>query len=409
VALGACGHVVCCACALQTVRAAMTPDRLGLPCPLCVAVGPRAGGGGGARGAAATPLIDHSAIATVHRWSVRPGAPLPDGVRPLSDEEVRRFETMMVELALSAAGSAERRLRCPNPSCACLVLAAPLAAGAAARSTACPYCRTRLCEVCGRVWASHEGRTCAEAEAAARAAPELAALVSAQGASFKPCPGCGTGITHYRGHACHHITPGVPGGCPSCHTHFCCVCLTVMPEGRRGPCGEGCPRFCSDECDCPDCPDCRPGHACPHCSGPSGCRVCAGETVSDRAARVERQAAARARKMAGGWRGPRTTMLVDGGTRVGAEGAEPRVVAAAAGAAGAGGAGAVAGGPPPRPALDRPVYHRLALPPVAGAAGAGVAAGAGAGAAGAPLRGAAANPGAGAPAAVQRPGKCTVM
>jgi hypothetical protein len=41
-------------------------------------------------------------------------------------------------------------------------------------------------------------------------------------ATTKKCPHCGNRLTHYHGHACHHISP--QGGCPHCKHHFCYSC-----------------------------------------------------------------------------------------------------------------------------------------------------------------------------------------
>ena len=84
----------------------------------------------------------------------------------------------------------------------------------------------------------------------------------------KPCPSCQTPISHYKGHACHHIKPG--GGCPGCHHHFCYVCLFDSGLTWTG-CPNRCPPFCNDVCGCPRCPDCVPGHSCASCQG---CQVC---------------------------------------------------------------------------------------------------------------------------------------
>ena len=95
-------------------------------------------------------------------------------------------------------------------------------------------------------------------------------------ATSKACPFCSIRISHYRGHACHHIKPG--DGCPSCHNHFCYNCLGYRGDGSvwQG-CTNGCPLFCDDTCSCTDCPDCQPGFPCIHCSFPNmtQCRVCA--------------------------------------------------------------------------------------------------------------------------------------
>ena len=63
-------------------------------------------------------------------------------------------------------------------------------------------------------------------------------------------------ISHYRGHACHHIAPN--GGCPKCNHEFCYVCLGAWKRDPYNPnrfsCGNQCPLFCNQSCDCPKCP-----------------------------------------------------------------------------------------------------------------------------------------------------------
>lgn len=91
----------------------------------------------------------------------------------------------------------------------------------------------------------------------------------------KQCPFCSIRISHYRGHACHHISPS--GGCTSCQNHFCYNCLGYRGDGVEWQgCPNGCAPFCTDGCSCPDCPDCQPGVPCDHCSYPNmrECRVC---------------------------------------------------------------------------------------------------------------------------------------
>jgi hypothetical protein len=83
----------------------------------------------------------------------------------------------------------------------------------------------------------------------------------------KPCPQCNTKVAHYRRHGCHHIKPGT--GCPSCHVHFCYVCLLPYAAGGGKQCS--CPLFCNDACGCAPCPECAPGASCSICDG---CPVC---------------------------------------------------------------------------------------------------------------------------------------
>ena len=110
-----------------------------------------------------------------------------------------------------------------------------------------------------------------------------------------PNPRCEQRISHYHGHACHHISP-VTNGCPSCHQHFCYVCR--RPHGAPGSysrnpfCVHG-SSFCNGNdifanlvnepyphdrrCGCPICPNCKFRKPCEQCSG--DCVVCKGVVV----------------------------------------------------------------------------------------------------------------------------------
>lgn len=140
-------------------------------------------------------------------------------------------------------------------------------------------CGEQFCAACGVKW--HAGLSCDQwRKQQSGLDTKTAQLLSS---TTKICPGrmpdgsaCGTVITHYRGHGCHHIRPpaGPQGGCPRCHHHFCYVCL-----GPYGTCGcrwQG-STFCKPDdpsCGCPTCPTC-PNHctdcdkttskACPSC------------------------------------------------------------------------------------------------------------------------------------------------
>lgn len=178
---------------------------------------------------------------------------------PLTVAEFQRFEEWHHE----AEGTA---LRCPL--CNLIVRVGPPPPPAAAAATAqridCPECRQPFCRNHRTVW--HEGRSCAEEDAAH--AGEDAATRAAINATSKPCPNCAVAVTHYRGHACHHIMPG--GGCPGvllggvrCGAHWCYSCRGGWPCQR-----EACTPYCRDGgCDCPTCPDCRPEQPCWACDG----------------------------------------------------------------------------------------------------------------------------------------------
>ena len=91
-------------------------------------------------------------------------------------------------------------------------------------------CGKRFCVDCEVEW--HQGLTCSQYKGT-EVDPATQDLLN-QG---KRCPGCGEGIIHYLFHECHHIRPD--GGCPTCHHHFCYVCLGSyysQPDCRRKGC-----------------------------------------------------------------------------------------------------------------------------------------------------------------------------
>jgi hypothetical protein len=166
---------------------------------------------------------------------------------------------MRVERAsIEALIPPSERVYCASGSCA-----RALRRVAGVTKLKCEYCPQVMCGGC---WCGeHPGVSCQTARAQREGKDEETKKLIKQ--TSKPCPHCSMAITHYRGHACHHIRPG--SGCPNCGTHFCFACLKPhnSPECH-------CERFCSDSCDCQDCPDCRPGKPCPHCDNDGRCRVC---------------------------------------------------------------------------------------------------------------------------------------
>ena len=108
----------------------------------------------------------------------------------------------------------------------------------------------------------------------------------------KPCPKCSILISHYHGHACHHMT------CPNCDEDYCWRCGSTAEENlrdRQNRASCKCPgnfwsTFCSNEhilenivlnefgypidkrCGCPICNECFQGKICPACTG--NCVVC---------------------------------------------------------------------------------------------------------------------------------------
>jgi len=301
--LGLCGHCACRLCTLRTIRMLLKEGAVSLPCPACDGNKPAGAGGAGGSGAKFTAItgrgfISHSCVLAVQKWSG--GAALPEGERALSKVEVERFNEMLVSSALAAAG-AEALITCPNAKCG-----ERIASDATEpQSMRCPSCAMSMCGACGRGWEKHKGLTC-EALASASAGEEALATGEVAG-SFKRCPKCGAGVQHLAGHGCHHITCGTAG----CGAHWCYICLGPFP------CTSGCPGWCgvgaTALCDCWQCTECkRPKKhgkksACNACSGAAGgCMTCAGASDAAIAAAKVASLKAIAKKMSGGWCGPRT-------------------------------------------------------------------------------------------------------
>jgi hypothetical protein len=109
----------------------------------------------------------------------------------------------------------------------------------------------------------------------------------------KSCPGCSNLVTHYHGHACHHISPGQCGK-KGCRASWCYSCSTVCAGHSCQNTVQRCDLFCKStgillfleadptggtypkdsRCSCQICPTCRPGRPCGQCSG--DCVVCKG-------------------------------------------------------------------------------------------------------------------------------------
>ena len=230
-------------------------------------------------------------------WMAKFGQPGPLPETNLTLDEVRLLHRFAIERAVSA----DERAWCPQ--CGLLVLLPdPCAKPAARRSrrqaivaglrsiyrscrgdvagkdVQCPHCRHRWDLRAGQGDVGYDDRA-------------SAAYIRA---TSKACPNksCGCRISHFHGHACHHISPKT-NGCPTCHQHFCYVC--GRKHGRPGQyrrhplCSHG-SSFCNNSdihanlvstpyphdrrCGCPICPLCRRGRPCEQCDG--RCVVCTG-------------------------------------------------------------------------------------------------------------------------------------
>lgn len=149
------------------------------------------------------------------------------------------------------------------------------------------------CNGGGKTEPWHEGETCQQAKARRSIGlnDNLMETERLTRLTTKKCPSCDFPVSHWHGHACHHIAPLPGNGCPNCGTHWCYGCETT--GDNAGHCGSvpECSVFCRDDdilehidsssgwpvddrCGCQMCPDCRHGVPCVLCRG--DCVVCRG-------------------------------------------------------------------------------------------------------------------------------------
>jgi hypothetical protein len=256
-----CGHMTCVGCAVQLVRAALgdADGKFPFRCEPCriEALEQRT------EPPAPVPVDDLLRRLPMLRADIE-----AVGVATLSDDEVARFRRFNAVSLVPV----NRRAYCPAAACGAMMVVEPdavtrsrAAGGALKRCAACP---TTFCLGCSAT-PFHEGASC-EAHAAhlARHAGTDTATAAFIQQTTRPCPGCGLRVTHYRGHACHHISPG--RGCPQCATHWCFRCGAAAPTPPHRCEAPSCVGhlFCDDTCTCPDCPVCKPGQP---CTGAAGC------------------------------------------------------------------------------------------------------------------------------------------
>lgn len=206
------------------------------------------------------------------------------GVAPLKEEEAARFRLWVI----SSSFRKDDLINCPKCGTPHWLDSAE-GCGIRVKCSNSINCGIKFCSNCLIEWKPGQRRSCCELRATQNYS-ETNALVAA---SAKCCPNCQMPVTHYHGHACHHIR-----GCPACGIHFCyrCLCteaenIRLREERSRCVCEEGrWGTFCSDEdllknivcspfphdgrCGCPICPDCRPNKPCGSC--PGNCAVCLG-------------------------------------------------------------------------------------------------------------------------------------
>ena len=300
--ISGCSHVMCVSCAIGYVRANMetaTPDLYPFRCP-----------------AFRTEDCSGHMVDISYLQLVAPEL-LDEGITAISMEEVQRYNQQQVFAAIPA----HQRIRCPHVTCGALLFN-PNGHDADVQQAddgipepqrmRCSHCERLLCQTCAEAWGNQHlcpalreqreeqerlslaevARLLAEQqlqeaeEARAETERQMREIAERQrqlqeqreqqqaqinqseqliNATSKPCPRCRAPITHFKGHACHHITPG--SGCSVCHHQFCYVCLASWHTCR-------CPLFCTDDCGCPPCPTCRPGRGCEDCDSDHRCPSC---------------------------------------------------------------------------------------------------------------------------------------
>jgi hypothetical protein len=200
-----------------------------------------------------------------------PGAPC------LTAREVERIRD---DIQRDAHENPDRWEAAKCPSCSRL-LHIPAVLHRRGGPVVCHQCTHRVCTRCDAVYAApvvppqpgarpqtHEGLSC-EAVARLRADGARISAGDQRALGIKGCPNCGTLVTHFRGHECHHMLPKSPqyprGGCPGCGHNFCFASLRPWAECRDGG-HQGHALYCDANCDCVDCSFCHPGAPCAQCS-----------------------------------------------------------------------------------------------------------------------------------------------
>ena len=241
----ACAHALCAQCTVRQLRLELSqPGDARMYCPILECRRPIS--------------IAALAFAAAYAPAAAAAVAAPADARVLGPDALARAElrrkaavrAQALAACAAALGPGLRARNCPAPTCEAVLVCAPSTDGSGARAV-CGACGIGVCEVCCEAWSlcglAHVGLTCSDfaRNSAAAAGKQAAATVAATavaaaadvlvslgdaGASVKRCPSCGTGVSHFRGHGCHHIAPGK--GCPGpgpCGRHFCIVCLGPWP------------------------------------------------------------------------------------------------------------------------------------------------------------------------------------
>ncbi|KAH3743642.1 hypothetical protein Pelo_14950 [Pelomyxa schiedti] len=246
-----CSHQFCLECSIQTLQMVMGNGQFPGRCPTCKVQAATATGA-----ELLQQYIEPTLLLSLLNVSFFRDSTLWKGTT--AAEYIRRFNAQQLQYIITTSET-NNHLRAACPQCSTIVV------GGNSLTEPCvrcfnPACAILFCRNCKIPW--HRDLSCEQHTAQAARVEETEKLLKA---TSKPCPKCGSLISHYKSHGCHHIRPGT--GCPSCHTHFCYLCLGPYP------CRSGCSLFCTATCGCPPCPDCTKGHPCSNCTGCDVCRV----------------------------------------------------------------------------------------------------------------------------------------
>ena len=278
-----CDHLICVSCMVDAVRFGMRNKTQivcqgslsGLRCPMY------------AGGCHALVLEESISRLRVVSNRVLPDSRSQNNTKPLTIAEGDKFSRFLNEARIPVMN----RLYCINPRCVDLAKLRNLndmgsdTSKEAPTKFKCVFCNTAHCSRCKRQWHPYN----LDCKAAHREKFDVTER-NIQ-ATTKGCPKCGQRVTHWHGHACHHIAPGT--GCPNCKTHFCYGCGTAGKSSNSYCASQPkCRTYCISDrdiknylvttsgypvdtrCGCGICSDCRPGKPCKFCSG--SCVVCKG-------------------------------------------------------------------------------------------------------------------------------------
>ena len=224
---------------------------------------------------------------------------------PLTEAEARKYDRFVKEQMIPPKNynnTLLRRVYCLDPHCTGQdeegnLLVQDTGENRNINKYECLFCSKEMCVGCCNndmdlvVVEWHGGLSCESAKTQRNRAniENLDKSKLLIDATTKKCPNCPARVSHYHGHACHHIGYN-QGGCNNCKTDWCYRSGKVRSECQCGICDSECSNVdivnniditsgwpVDQRCGCQICPDCRFGVGCPACSRSGrGCVVCLG-------------------------------------------------------------------------------------------------------------------------------------